>query len=91
MSRPSEILNSVEVHRTVTLHNFTYFSSSFVFHSVKLNGNRHVTGVLRGFDQFMNIVLDGTIDEKGKVELGMVVIRGNSINTIEALEGVDLE
>jgi len=39
----------------------------------------------------MNIVLDGTIDEKGKVELGMVVIRGNSINTIEALEGVDLE
>ena len=83
--------NSVEVHRTVPLHYFTHLFSSFLFIAVKLNGNRHVTGVLRGFDQFMNIVLDGTIDEKGKVELGMVVIRGNSINTIEALEGVDLE
>ncbi|KAL4423658.1 hypothetical protein ABPG75_000959 [Micractinium tetrahymenae] len=57
--------------------------------SVKLNANRHVTGVLRGFDQFMNIVLDGTVDEKLKVDLGMVVIRGNSIITIEALERVD--
>ena len=27
--------------------------------SLKLNGNRTVTGTLRGFDQFMNIVLDG--------------------------------
>lgn len=41
--------------------------------AVKLNANRHVTGVLRGFDQFMNIVLDGTVDEKLKVDLGMVV------------------
>ena len=59
------------------------------FIAVKLNANRHVTGVLRGFDQFMNIVLDTTVDEKGKVDLGMVVIRGNSIITIEALERVD--
>jgi small nuclear ribonucleoprotein G len=57
--------------------------------SVKLNANRHVTGVLRGFDQFMNIVLDNTVDEKLKADLGMVVIRGNSIITIEALERVD--
>lgn len=41
--------------------------------AVKLNANRHVTGVLRGFDQFMNIVLDGTVDEKLKVDIGMVV------------------
>ena len=27
--------------------------------SVQLNKGRHVTGVLLGFDQFMNIVLDG--------------------------------
>ena len=26
--------------------------------SVKINANRRVTGVLRGYDQFMNIVLD---------------------------------
>ena len=55
---------------------------------VKLNGDRHVTGVLRGFDQFMNIVLDNTIDEKMKIDIGMVVIRGNSIVTIEVLDKV---
>ena len=44
--------------------------------AVKLNANRHVTGVLRGFDQFMNIVLDNTVDEKLKADLGMVVSRG---------------
>jgi len=54
--------------------------------SIKLNANRHVTGMLRGFDQFMNIVLDNTIDEKMKIDIGMVVIRGNSIITIEVLD-----
>lgn len=59
------------------------------FHpAVHLNANRHVTGVLRGFDQFMNLVLDNTVDEKLKVDIGMVVIRGNSIATIEALEAI---
>jgi small nuclear ribonucleoprotein G len=59
--------------------------------AVKLNANRHVTGVLRGFDQFLNIVLDGTVDEKSNQEIGMVVVRGASIVTIEALESVDIE
>eukprot|EP00951_Prasinocladus_malaysianus_P008623 scaffold62694_cov28-Prasinocladus_malaysianus.AAC.1 len=53
-----------------------------------LNANRHVTGVMRGFDQFMNIVLDNAIDERMKADIGMVVIRGNSIVTIEALEKI---
>ena len=57
--------------------------------TVKLNGNRTVQGVLRGFDQFMNLVLDETLEvvsasEQNKV--GIVVIRGNSIIMIEALE-----
>lgn len=56
--------------------------------SIALNGNRHVTGILRGFDQFMNLVLDNTVDEKMKTDIGMVVVRGNSIITIEALEPV---
>jgi len=56
--------------------------------SVKMNGNRQVTGVLRGYDTFANICLDNTIDEKGKVELGMVMVRGNSIVTIQALEAL---
>lgn len=38
-----------------------------------LNANRLVTGVLRGFDQFMNIVLDNTVDEKSHTDIGMVV------------------
>lgn len=32
-----------------------------------------MTGVLRGFDQFMNMVLDGTVDVKNKIDIGMVV------------------
>ena len=43
------------------------------FPAVALNANRHVTGVLRGFDQFMNIVLDNAVDEKNKTDIGMVV------------------
>ena len=31
--------------------------------AIKLNGNRTVNGTLRGFDQFMNIVLDETEEE----------------------------
>ncbi|KAL3145653.1 hypothetical protein ABBQ32_003192 [Trebouxia sp. C0010 RCD-2024] len=54
--------------------------------AVALNANRLVTGVLRGFDQFMNIVLDNTVDEKNHTDIGMVVIRGNSIVTVEVLE-----
>ncbi|CAL5229067.1 g12318 [Coccomyxa viridis] len=54
--------------------------------SVALNANRHVSGVLRGFDQFMNIVLDNAVDEKNKTDIGMVVVRGNSIVTVEVLE-----
>ena len=56
--------------------------------AVALNANRHVTGTLRGFDQFMNLVLDNTVDTKAKQDIGMVVIRGNSIITIEALEPI---
>lgn len=44
------------------------------FHlAVVLNANRHVTGTLRGFDQFMNVVLDQTVDMKTKTDIGMVV------------------
>jgi hypothetical protein len=45
-------------------------------YSVKLNGNRRVTGVLRGFDQFMNLVLEECVEEvsdKERNSLGMVV------------------
>ena len=44
--------------------------------TVKLNGGRAVTGFLRGFDPFMNLVIDETVEE-GKTgeknSIGMVV------------------
>ena len=43
---------------------------------VKLNGGRAVTGILRGFDPYMNIVLDDAVEErssKEKFKIGMVV------------------
>ncbi|KAH8262856.1 hypothetical protein KR044_001023 [Drosophila immigrans] len=56
---------------------------------LKLNGGRTVSGILRGFDPFMNVVLENTVeDTKKKNSIGMVVIRGNSIVMIEALDRV---
>ncbi|KAI4223877.1 MAG: hypothetical protein L6R36_005084 [Xanthoria steineri] len=43
---------------------------------VQLNGSRKVLGVLRGYDVFLNVVLDDAVEEKAggeKVRLGMVV------------------
>ena len=48
----------------------------YTFTSVKLNGGRVVSGVLRGFDPYMNIVMDDTVDERSSTEkcnIGMVV------------------
>ena len=56
---------------------------------LKLNGNRGVVGVLRGFDQFLNLVLDECVNDGGDEEaLGMVVVRGNSVTAMEALEHI---
>jgi small nuclear ribonucleoprotein G len=58
---------------------------------LKLNGNRGVIGVLRGFDQFLNLVLDEAVNDTAtsdKEPLGMVVIRGNSVTAMEALEHI---
>jgi small nuclear ribonucleoprotein G len=59
---------------------------------VQLNGARKVIGILRGYDVFLNIVLDEAIEEKAngeRVRLGMIVIRGNSVVMLEALERMD--
>lgn len=45
---------------------------------LKLNGGRQVTGILRGFDPFMNLVVDESIEEckdGSKNNIGMVVSR----------------
>lgn len=59
--------------------------------SLKLNGGRLVTGILRGFDPFMNFVLDEGIEERkdgSKINIGMVVVRGSSIIMLEALDRI---
>ena len=74
---------------------------------IQLNGKRALSGVLRGYDPFLNIVLDDvTLESMSKQDkpksantndpvaaeekqnLGSVVIRGNSIVMMEALERV---
>ena len=53
---------------------------------VSLNGSRKVQGTLRGYDVYLNVVLDEAVEETrdgGKHRLGMVVIRGNSVVLIE--------
>ena len=48
-----------------------------------------VNGILRGFDPFMNLVMDEAFEESKKGErepIGMVVIRGNSVVLLESLE-----
>ena len=57
-----------------------------------------MTGTLRGFDQFMNLVLDNTVEQKQQgggaeedgtaKDVGMVVIRGNSVVMVECLEAL---
>ncbi|GAW79682.1 small nuclear ribonucleoprotein G [Plasmodium gonderi] len=60
---------------------------------VYLNGNRQIVGVLRGYDTFMNLVLDNTIEIKKEeqIDIGIVVIRGNSICYWECLDRVDIK
>ncbi|XP_034288267.1 small nuclear ribonucleoprotein G-like [Pantherophis guttatus] len=57
--------------------------------SLKLNGGRHVQGILRGFDPFMNLVINECVEMAPGGQhnnIGMMIIRGNSIIILEALE-----
>ncbi|KAI6198328.1 Small nuclear ribonucleoprotein G [Aphelenchoides fujianensis] len=64
-----------------------YMDKQMVF---KLNGNRQVSGILRGFDPFMNIVVEDTVEmtKNGDRQIGLVVIRGNSIVIMEPRERI---
>jgi small nuclear ribonucleoprotein G len=46
-----------------------------------------VIGTLRGYDAFLNVVLEGAENEAQEY-LGQIVIRGNSIVQFEALDRV---
>eukprot|EP00924_Labyrinthula_sp_SR-Ha-C_P000995 maker-scaffold_7-snap-gene-10.26-mRNA-1 protein AED:0.01 eAED:0.01 QI:90/1/1/1/1/1/3/1406/76 len=58
---------------------------------LKLNGKRKIRGFLRGFDVYMNLVVDQAVHvlkEDEVDEIGKVVIRGNSILELESLDRV---
>ncbi|XP_036351231.1 small nuclear ribonucleoprotein G-like [Ochotona princeps] len=59
--------------------------------SLKCNDGRHVQGILRGFDPFMNLVIHERVEmaKSGQQNnIGMVAIQTNGIIMLEALEQV---
>ena len=61
---------------------------------VKLVGGRQVTGILKGFDQLLNLVLDNSIETIKKFDepetfrsLGLLVCRGPSVLVISPSDG----
>merc|ERR1712088_78534 len=58
---------------------------------LKINGGRAVEGILRGFDPFMNLVLDEATEitkAQDRNFIGMVVLRGNSFVMLEAKDRI---
>ncbi|CCF57329.1 hypothetical protein KAFR_0C03370 [Kazachstania africana CBS 2517] len=60
---------------------------------LQINGSRKVAGILRGYDIFLNIVLDDAFElskNDSNIPLGsQTVIRGNSIVAMEALDSIN--
>ncbi|THG96022.1 hypothetical protein EW026_g5731 [Hermanssonia centrifuga] len=62
---------------------------------VKFAGGREVTGVLKGFDQLLNLVLDDVVEdlqnesEPSTRQLGLVVLRGPTITLLSPVDGLE--
>ena len=65
---------------------------------LRINADRRIAGIMKGYDQYMNIVLDEAIEiakhnqgasttEQNR-SLGMIVIRGASVQLWENLDKV---
>ena len=58
---------------------------------IRLNANRRIVGVLRGYDQFMNLVMEDVQEyapQDEKIPIGTVMIRGNSVVLWECLDKI---
>jgi len=61
---------------------------------VKFTGGREVTGVLKGYDQLLNLVLDEVQEEIQVPEphvrsLGLTVLRGPTITLLSPVDGLE--
>jgi len=61
---------------------------------VTFTGGRQVTGILKGFDQLLNLVLDQVDEEPSEFQqrprqLGLAVIRGPTVTLISPAEGFE--
>ncbi|KDR78362.1 hypothetical protein GALMADRAFT_245513 [Galerina marginata CBS 339.88] len=59
---------------------------------VKFTGGREVTGILKGYDQLLNLVLDDVTEELQLPEphirsLGLTVLRGPTITVLNPVDG----
>jgi small nuclear ribonucleoprotein G len=59
---------------------------------VRMNASRRIVGVLRGYDQFMNLVLEDCEEinpkDNEKTALGTIMMRGNSVVLWECLDKI---
>ncbi|KAI0270717.1 hypothetical protein BC834DRAFT_841503 [Gloeopeniophorella convolvens] len=61
---------------------------------VKFTGGREVTGILKGYDQLLNLVLDEVTEEVHDPEpriraLGLAVLRGPTITLLSPVDGLE--
>jgi len=61
---------------------------------VKFTGGREVTGILKGYDQLLNLVLDEVQEEVQEPEvhirsLGLTVLRGPTITLLSPVDGLE--
>nr|GAT48175.1 predicted protein [Mycena chlorophos] len=59
---------------------------------VKFTGGREVNGVLKGYDQLLNLVLDDVVEQTQEPEphtrqLGLAVLRGPTITLVSPVDG----
>jgi len=61
---------------------------------VKFTGGREVTGILKGYDQLLNLVLDEVEEQVQEPEvhirsLGLTVLRGPTITLLSPVDGLE--
>ncbi|CAK9292044.1 unnamed protein product [Gordionus sp. m RMFG-2023] len=93
----SKVINSDHRKKETVLNLQKYMEKAI---RVKFNGGREVSGILKGYDALLNIVLDGTTeylrdpDDPLKITedtrpLGLVVCRGTTVVLICPVDGME--